>query len=129
VHRDGTRMRKIVPFSRDVGIKSDWSPNGHRIVFTEYLDSTYTQQPPGVTTRVATVRRNGSHLRELTHGTSTDHGTVAGSFSPDGTWIVYRFDNFITDRYSLYRMHPDGSNRTRIVRLALKARGLDWGAQ
>lgn len=128
VDRSGTHMRKIVPFSFDVGIKSDWAPNGNRIVFTEYLDSIYTNEPPGVTSRVATVLPDGSHLRELTHKTRTDFGNVAGSYSPDGRWILYRLDNFITDRYILYKMRPDGSHKTRIVRMTLKQRGQDWAA-
>jgi Tol biopolymer transport system component len=121
VRRDGTHLTKVVPFTFDVGIKSDWAPGGNHIVFTEYLDLL-----DGHTPNVATVRPNGSHLVQLTHQDGVNYAAVAGSYSPDGRWILFRFDNYKKGEYRLTKMRPDGSDKTPIARLGLKERGMDW---
>ena len=38
VHPDGSRLHQLTPFSWEVAIKHDWSPNGKRIVLTTNAD-------------------------------------------------------------------------------------------
>jgi len=120
---DGTNERMIVPYTKEVGIKHDWSPNGRRIVITPWADF-----PDGKAPTVATIKPDGSDFTLLTrpHGGSA---TLAGSFSPDGRWIAYRFENQEAGVYRLMRMHPDGTSRAAIVTLPFAPRGIDWGVR
>src|SRR3954447_16938055 len=50
--------------------------------------------PPRHAIRPAgTVRPDGSHLRMLTHYKGGEKAALAGSYSPNGRWIVFRFSN------------------------------------
>jgi Tol biopolymer transport system component len=126
VNMNGSHLARIVPIRRDVGIKHDWAPDGSRIVFTEYLDYNQEGALSGPhTPNVATVKPDGSDLVELTHRSGSNVEAIAGSYSPDGRWIVFRFDNY--DRFRLMKMRPDGTGKTLIVQQRLKQRGMDWG--
>jgi Tol biopolymer transport system component len=125
---NGSHVHEIVPISRDVGVKHDWAPDGSRIVFTEYLDYEEGGDLSGPhTANVATVKPDGSDLQELTHRTGSNLEAIAGSYSPDGRWILFRFGNYDTNGFRLMKMRPDGSDKTLIERLRLKSRGMDWG--
>lgn len=125
VNRNGTGLRRIVPFTLDVGIKSDWAPDGSRIVFTEYLDL-----PDGHTPNVMTISPDGTGMVQVTHQQHpAKHAAIAGSYSPDGRWILYRIDDYVHGHYFLMKMRPDGSDRTGIARLKLKERGMDWASR
>jgi Tol biopolymer transport system component len=119
---DGSNLRKIVPYSLEVAIKHDWAPDGRRIVIT--TDADY---PGGRSPNVATIRPDGSHLRMLTSYTGGKRGAFAGSYSPDGNWIVFRVENLERERFALFKIRPDGSDRTLIARLPFAPRHIDWG--
>jgi Tol biopolymer transport system component len=119
----GENVERIVPFRLEVGIKADWSPDGSHIVFTENLDE--EENVPA--SNVATVRPDGTDLVELTHQAQPNLAAVAGSYSPDGRWILFRFDNLDTGKYTPMKMHPEGSDKTRVARLGVKERRMDWG--
>jgi Tol biopolymer transport system component len=85
---DGSNVRKLLPYKREVAIKHDWAPDGQRIVITTNAD-----YPGGRSPNVATIRPDGSHLRMLTSYTGGKRGAFAGSYSPDGNWIVFRVEN------------------------------------
>jgi Tol biopolymer transport system component len=120
---EGTGERMVVPFGREVAIKHDWAPNGGSIVVTLWADF-----PNGKLPTMATVDPDGSNLTRLTapHG---GQATFAGSFSPDGHWIVFRFQNADTGTYRLMRMRPDGSDRSVIATFPLSPRFIDWGSK
>jgi Tol biopolymer transport system component len=122
VNRNGTHERQIVPYTVEVGIKHDWAPNGRHIAFTANADYPDNRSP-----NVATVRPDGSHLRMVTHFTGGQRGAFAGSYSPDGRWIVMRVENLELQRFALVKIHPDGSGRTLIARLPSSPRYIDWG--
>ena len=122
VDLSGAHLRQLVPYERDVAVKHDWAPDGRHIVIT--VDADY---PGGRSPNVATVRRDGSQLRMLTHYRGGRFGAFAGSYSPDGRWVVLRVENVAKKSYRLYKMHPDGSRHVLLARLPFSPRHIDWG--
>ncbi|WP_344157778.1 hypothetical protein [Nocardioides koreensis] len=122
VDRTGDNLRRLVPYRREVAIKHDWAPDGEHIVITINAD-----YPHGRSPNVATIRSDGTGLRQLTHYAGGRQGAFAGSYSPDGRWIVFRVENLKTNVFRLVKMHPDGTHRTRIATLPFAPRGIDWG--
>lgn len=122
VDLSGAHVRQLVPYAREVAVKHDWAPDGRHILIT--VDADY---PGGRSPNVATVRRDGSHLRMLTHYRGGAFGAFAGSYSPDGRWVVLRVENVAKKSYRLYKMHPDGSGHVLLARLPFSPRHIDWG--
>ena len=84
IGRDGRGLRRLTPWRLPIGDPIDWSPDGSRILF-ESLVAHY-EIPGGEIGDLYTVTVHGSKLQRLTHAGA---GVVLGSFSPDGTRIVY----------------------------------------
>ena len=124
VNIDGSHLRKVVPYRYEVAVKHDWAPDGRHILIT--TDADY---PHGRSPNVATVRPDGTHLRLLTHYRGGAFGAFAGSYSPDGRWIVFRVENLELEQYKLFKMRPDGSHRKLIATLPFRPRHSDWGAR
>lgn len=122
VDRDGGNVRKLLPYELEIAIKHDWAPDGRHIVITTNAD-----YPSGRSPNVATVEADGDGLRMLTTIDRAESGAFAGSYSPDGRWIVFRVENLSTERFRLFKMRPDGSHRTLIAALPFAPRGIDWG--
>jgi Tol biopolymer transport system component len=99
---DGTGLKRLTSRSFEVAIHHDWSPDGKLIVFTSPGDPA-----PGKSANVWVVRPDGSHPRALTHYTRGSSNAFAGSFSPNGKWIVFRVED--AKGFHLSRMRPDGS--------------------
>lgn len=119
VGMDGTGLRQLTSYSLDVAIKHDWSPDGHHIVLS---DNANVDGPANV----ATVDPDGSHLTYLTHYAARPGSAYVGSYSPDGRWIVYRFEE--NGQYGLRRMRPDGTDVHTILPLSsVRPRFIDWG--
>jgi Tol biopolymer transport system component len=119
---DGSNVRKIAPYTLEIAIKHDWAPDGQHIVIT--TDADY---PHGRSPNVATITPDGSNLLMLTSYTGGGRGAFAGSYSPDGSWIVFRVENLKRERFALLKMRPDGSERTLIARMPFAPRHIDWG--
>ena len=124
VDLSGAHERQLVPYAREVAVKHDWAPDGRHIVVTVNAD-----YPGGRSPNMATLRRGGSHLRMLTHYRGGRLGAFAGSYSPDGRWIVLRVENVARKSYRLYKMHPDGRRNVLLARLPFRPRHIDWGAR
>ncbi|MEO7981919.1 MAG: hypothetical protein ABI807_13640 [Sporichthyaceae bacterium] len=123
---DGSHPRRMTPYSFDVGIKQAWSPSGRQLVFTKNADPI---KGGPLEADVAVIGADGSGLRVPTHYRGGRLSAFAGSYSPNGRWIVYRLQNNQTGRSAIWRMWPDGSHRQMIFeREGLRARGIDWGA-
>jgi Tol biopolymer transport system component len=120
---DGGSSTQLVPFSFDVAIKQDWSPNGGRIVFTDNADN--FDKPANV----AAVRPDGTGLRYLTDLRSTETRAYVGGYSPDGNWIVFRLEDH--GAYSLVRMRATGGAWHTILppSTTFRPRGTDWGSR
>jgi Tol biopolymer transport system component len=120
----GGPIAPITPFTADVGDKSDWSPDGRQLVFTDHADA--NRRAPGVSANVEVVRRNGSDYHRLTHYSGGQVNAFAGSYSPDGRWVVLRLEDH--GQFGLYRMRPDGTHLRAILPLSpLAPRYIDCG--
>jgi len=112
----------LLPYIADVAVKHDWRPDGRSIVFTNNADRFEKAA------NIGTIRPNGTHLRWLTHFTDPELRAYAGSFSPDGHWIVFRLEDH--GQYALIRMHRDGTHRRVILPLSdFRPRFIDWGSK
>ena len=117
---DGSFQQSLLPLSAFVGVKHDWAPSGRRILFTG------NSFAPGESANIATIRADGSGIRWLTHYTDPQRSAFAGSYSPDGHWIVYELQH--GDKYALMRMHPDGTHKRVILPLSsFHPEDADWG--
>jgi Tol biopolymer transport system component len=117
---NGTHVLRVVPFGVDPGGFS-WAPNG-RIILSDHAD---IPTEPG---NLDTVRPDGTGFRQVTHFKGVDlRAGCSCSFSPDGKWIVYRRFNEKAGRYAVWKMHPDGTHQTRVLRTKHAATGNDWG--
>jgi len=121
---DGSDVFQVTPFSFDVAIKQDWAPDGQHIVFSKDGDI----HKPGISTNVATILPDGTHLHFVTHYPGGDVNAFVGSYSPDGRWIVFRLQDH--GLFGLFKIHPDGSGLTMILPMSnFRPRFIDWGAQ
>jgi Tol biopolymer transport system component len=121
IRRDGTGLKQLTPYSWDVAIKHDWSPDGKLIVLTRNADFV----KPGQSANLVTIRPEGSGMTELTHFKGGKKNAYVGSFSPDGKQIVLRLEN--GDTYGLALIGRDGKNLRQITRGKGRPRYIDWG--
>jgi Tol biopolymer transport system component len=120
---DGSAFRQLSP-DWNVGIKSDWAPDGSRIVF-------WNNRIPDDDdlTNVYTVRPDGTELTQITHFTDPAYRVSGTTFSPDGQWIMFKLERTDLGLHAFYRMRPDGTGLKRISPLLDWApRQIDWGA-
>jgi Tol biopolymer transport system component len=119
---DGSHQRDLVPPSVDVGIKQAWSPDSKRLVFTPDADRQ---------ANVATIAADGTDLRMLTNfPDGSQFSAFAGSYSPDGHWIVLRIEDSQSGTSALYRVRPDGSHQQKIISIdGVTPRFIDWGGR
>lgn len=119
---DGSNVVQVTPFSFDVGVKQDWAPDRKHLVFTIYGDNPID----GVSPNIVTIRPDGTGMRQLTHYQGGAVKAITGSYSPDGRWIVFRFQDHGT--FGLYKIRPDGTHLTVILPLSPFRPGfIAWG--
>jgi len=119
---DGTGVFQVTPFSFDVAVKQDWAPDGNHLVFTIYGDVPID----GVSPNIVTIRPDGTHFRQITQYEGGDVKATAGSYSPNGRWIVFRLTDHGT--FGLYKIHPDGTHLTAVLPLSdFRPSFIAWG--
>jgi Tol biopolymer transport system component len=121
VRPNGTGLRQLTPYSWEVAVKHDWSPDGKLIVLTTNADWVR----PNQSANLVTIRPDGSGMKNLTGFTGRTENAFAGSFSPDGKQIVFRIES--GDTYSLAVIDRDGGNLQRITTGKGRPRFIDWG--
>ncbi len=121
VRPDGTGLRQLTPYSWEVAIKHDWSPDGKLIVLTTNADLVRPTQ----SANLVTIRPDGSGMKNLTGFTGGTENAFAGSFSPDGAQVVFRIES--GDTYSIAVIDRDGGNLRRITTGKGRPRFIDWG--
>jgi Tol biopolymer transport system component len=121
VRPNGTGLRQLTPYSWEVAIKHDWSPDGKLILLTTNADFVI----PGASANLVTIRPDGSGKTALTQFTGGSKNGFAGSFSPDGKKVVFRLEE--GDRYSLAVMDLQTRVVTNLKTGPDKPRFIDWG--
>lgn len=118
---DGSRERRVSP-PRLQGFLPDWSPAGGEITFTSEVF--FDRPAPSL----YSVRPDGTGLRDLTHP-PFPHADWSGSYSPDGTKIVFNSDRHYADFCcgDLFTIDATGGNLQRI-RLPFDAYEPRWGS-
>jgi dipeptidyl aminopeptidase/acylaminoacyl peptidase len=94
MNADGTNRRQLHATRKLEGV-AGWSPDGRKILFTRFNDSS------GRNADVFVMNADGTNIRRLAQG-------VAGSWSPNGKRIVY------TNSLQLRIMNADGSHKRKI---------------
>ena len=119
---DGSNFSQLLPFTLDLAIKHDWAPDGkHLLVGTNanFFD-------PNDSANIATIRPDGTDLHYLIHSHDPAVNAFAGSYSPDGKYIVFRLEDH--GSYALMKMRSDGSHLQQILGFSsFKPRNIDWG--
>jgi TolB protein len=106
---DGKGLKQLTPYDMDAGLPR-WSPDGSRILFTDHADT----HDASLSANLWTVRPDGSELTQLTHEAGGDFA-IEGSWSPDGSAIVFH-SWFGIDTFTAIRvMKADGSGATPVL--------------
>jgi Tol biopolymer transport system component len=121
VRRNGRGLRQLTPYSWEVAIKHDWSPDGKLILLTTNADFVH----PSDSANLVTIHPDGTGKTNVTKFTGGAMNAFAGSFAPDGTQIVFRLESGST--YSIAVVARDGSNLRRLTSGPAKPRFIDWG--
>jgi TolB protein len=120
---DGSGLRQLTPFSAQVGVKADWSPDSQRIMFITAVD----EGSPDARVNTWTIGRDGSDLMAVTNYSAGGTRAYGNSYSPDGQWIVLRIEE--GDLSALFKIHPDGSDLTQITPFStFRPRNMAWGS-
>jgi hypothetical protein len=105
---DGGGLKRVTLSPRSFVEPGDYSPDGEQIVFLRE-DPT---RPPSASHALFVVNVSGTGLHRITPwGAGLDVfglGPIGGSWSPDGTKILYG------NRKSIFVVNPDGSGRMKL---------------
>jgi TolB protein len=121
VRPNGTGLHRITPYSWEVAVKHDWSPDGKRILLTTHADFVR----PDESANMVTIRPDGSDIKAITQFKGGTTNAFAGSFSPDGAQIVFRLEE--GDTYSLAVADSEGRDVRKLTTGKAKPRFIDWG--
>jgi Tol biopolymer transport system component len=117
---DGGAVWRVTPDLWGITFKHDWAPDGSRLVMSDNADDTTR------TVNLLTIRADGTGLRYLTDLRTPDQRAFAGSYSPDGQWIVYREES--GDLSALKVVRTDGTSVQTLLPFSdVRPRFIDWG--
>jgi Tol biopolymer transport system component len=120
---DGSGLHQLTPFSAQVGVKADWSPDSQRIMFITAVD----EGEPDAQVNTWTIARDGSDLTAVTSYPPGGTRAYGNSYSPDGQWILLRIEQ--DDLYALFKIRPDGTDLTQITPFStFRPRNMAWGS-
>jgi hypothetical protein len=115
VNPDGTDLRVVVPSDgQHEPLNASWSPDGTQIVFHR---SVYSGGADEGTCDVATIRSDGSNLRQLT----SDGVSCQPRWTQDGRILFGKWIDLDRETYDLWIMDADGNNARRLTDTSLSA--------
>jgi len=121
---NGNDLSRLLPSTLDLAIKHDWAPDGKHILVgtnANFFD-------PNDSANIATIRPDGTDLHYLIHSHDPVVNAFAGSYSPDGKYIVFRLEDH--GSFALMQMRSDGSHLKQILGFSsFRPRAIDWGAR
>ena len=126
----GSQLRKLTPFSMQVGFHEDWSPDSRRIMFiTVPNDGT-----PQAQVNTWTIGADGSGLTALTNYPPGGLRAYGNSYSPDGRVIVTRIEknNPSGDGFqsALFLIPVAGGTPIQVTDYSpFRPRGMVWGTR
>ena len=123
VNADGTRLRRVTPWSLRAGDGPNWSPDGTQIVFRSPLSG----GDDHFGSNLYTIHPDGSDLKQITHVPPTI-GMWSAGFSPDGTAITFGMTG-PSGKPDVYTMRRDGSAQTPVTRTEPGDSAPDWGGK
>ena len=116
----GSDVEQITPYALDAAGKSDWAPNGARVITSDNANI------PEASANVVTVAADGGEPFYVTEYSDPDVRAYVGGYSPDGKWIVFRLEDH--GQFALCVVRTDGTALRTILPLSdFKPRGIDWG--
>jgi TolB protein len=113
VYDVGSGQQKLITESRNPTFAPRWSPDGRWIL--------YSMAIAGNTDIYRISSAGGGTPQKLTNGPGID---VGGSYSPDGSKIVFESDR--SGSQQIYVMNADGSNQQRISFFGGRAATPEW---
>jgi TolB protein len=117
---EGGDAWQITPTFYGVTYKHDWAPDGSRIVISD------NSGDPDHPVNMFTVRPDGTGLRFLTDLVDPLDRALAGGYSPNGRWIVYRQE--VDELSALMIVRTDGQGAHAILPYSsFRPRYMDWG--
>jgi Tol biopolymer transport system component len=112
---------QMTPTLYGMTFKHDWAPDGSRLVMSDNAGN--TERPANV----LTIRPDGTGLRYLTDYRTPDQRAFAGTYSPDGKWVVYRHESG-AELSELVIVRTDGQGAHVVLPLStFRPRFIDWG--
>ena len=116
----GGDVKQITSFALDAAGKSDWAPDGRRVITSDNANI------PEQSANVVTVPADGGEPFHVTHYTDPDVRAYVGGYSPNGKWIVFRLEDH--GQFALCVIRPNGKGLRTIMPLSdFRPRGIDWG--
>jgi Tol biopolymer transport system component len=129
VNADGTHLRRLTAWRLKAGDRSDWSPDGTRILFRT-MPNGEGDYGKG---NIYTIRPDGSGLRQLTHFPASVRVLQTGSYSPDGASILFMTTAGATRGLGLlpdvFVMTADGTDIRPVTRSRNWDGSPDWGPE
>jgi Tol biopolymer transport system component len=120
IDMNGGDAWQMTPTLYGMTFKHDWAPDGSRLVMSDNAED------PNRTANVLTIRPDGTGLRYLTDYQTADQRALAGSYSPDGKWIVYRHESGALSELVFVRTNGKGTHVV-LPLSTFRPRFIDWG--
>lgn len=129
-HVHGGIPRQLTRWRLSAG-SPDWSPDSTRVLFKQYIPGVGELNPG---TNLYTIGVNGTGIRRLTN-VGSNHYVLAGSFSPDGSSIVFATDEDGIPNprggtfADVFTMRLDGTKQARVTRSVNLDGWPSWGSR
>jgi Tol biopolymer transport system component len=117
---NGRNLKRLTPWSLDAG-EPKWSPDGTKILFNDNDD----YQGNSKSLNLFTIGPTGKRLMQLTHWTAGTFDAFQGSWSPDGTKVVYTKTG--TQLHGIFVMDSRGGHERQLTHLAINSNTAVWG--